>query len=61
MPIVATIESKVKLSGTSVGGGAISSFNAPAYQSYGKHRRITLRFQVGEFKAYNALDMMIAD
>lgn len=62
VPIVATIESKVKLSGTSVGGGAISSFNAPAYESYGKTQTYNSPIsEVGGFKAYNALNVLIAD
>lgn len=62
VPIVATIETKVKLSGTSVGGGAISSFNANAYESYGKTQTYNAPIsEVAGFKACNALNVLIAD
>jgi len=62
VPIVPVIETKIKLAGTSVGGGAITSFNAPAYESYGKSQ--TLNAPISEeagFKAHNALNILLQD
>lgn len=62
VPIVPVIETKIKLAGTSVGGGAITSFNASAYESYGKSQ--TLNSPISEeagFKASNALNVLISD
>lgn len=61
-PLVATVETKVKLAGTSVGGGAIATFNAPAYESYGKEQTYNAPLsEDAAFKAYNALNLLIAD
>ena len=60
--LVSTIETKVKLAGTSVGGGAIASFNAPAYESYGKEQTYNSPLsEEAAFKAHNALNLLIAD
>ncbi|MGN0846124.1 MAG: type I-C CRISPR-associated protein Cas8c/Csd1 [Kiritimatiellia bacterium] len=62
VPVVPVIETKIKLAGTAVGGGAISSFNASAYESYGKSQ--TLNAPISEeagFKACNALNVLIQD
>ena len=62
VPLVSTVETKVKLPGTSVGGGAIASFNAPAYESYGKEQTYNAPLsEEAAFKAYNALNLLIAD
>lgn len=62
MPLVATVETKIKLAGTSVGGGAIASFNAPAYESYGKEQTYNAPLsEAAAFKAHNALNLLIAD
>lgn len=61
-PLVATVETKVKLAGTSVGGGAIVSFNAPSYESYGKEQTFNSPLsEVAAFKAHNALNLLISD
>ncbi len=61
-PLVATVETKVKLAGTSVGGGAIASFNAPAYESYGKEQTYNAPLsETAAFKAHNALNLLISD
>ena len=61
-PLVATVETKVKLAGTSVGGGAIASFNAPAYESYGKEQTFNSPLsEEAAFKSYNALNLLISD
>ena len=61
-PLVATVETKVKLAGTSVGGGAIATFNAPAYESYGKEQTFNAPLsEAAAFKAYNALNLLISD
>ena len=61
-PLVATVETKVKLAGTSVGGGSIASFNAPAYESYGKEQTYNAPLsEDAAFKAYNALNLLITD
>lgn len=61
-PLVSTVETKVKLAGTSVGGGAIASFNAPAYESYGKEQTYNAPLSLeASFKAHNALNLLIAD
>lgn len=61
-PLVATVETKVKLAGTSVGGGAIASFNAPAYESYGKEQTFNSPLsEEAAFKAHNALNLLISD
>lgn len=62
VPIVSVIDTKIKLAGTSVGGGAIVSFNAAAYESYGKSQ--TLNSPISEeagFKACNALNFLLGD
>ena len=62
VPLVSTVETKVKLAGTSVGGGAIASFNAPAYESYGKEQTYNAPLSdEAAFKAYNALNLLISD
>lgn len=62
VPLVSTVETKVKLAGTSVGGGAIASFNAPAYESFGKEQTYNAPLsEEAAFKAYNALNLLIAD
>lgn len=62
VPLVSTVETKVKLAGTSVGGGAIASFNAPAYESYGKEQTFNAPLsETAAFKAHNALNLLIAD
>lgn len=62
VPLVSTVETKVKLAGTSVGGGAIASFNAPAYESYGKEQTYNSPLsEEAAFKAHNALNLLIAD
>lgn len=62
VPLVSTVETKVKLAGTSVGGGAIASFNAPAYESYGKEQTFNAPLsEAAAFKAHNALNLLIAD
>jgi len=62
VPIVATIDTKIKLAGTSVGGGAISSFNAAAYESYGKKQTHNSPIsEIAGFKACNALNTLIID
>lgn len=62
VPLVATVETKVKLPGTSVGGGAIASFNSPAYESYGKEQTFNSPLSKdAAFKAHNALNLLIAD
>ena len=61
-PLVATVETKVKLAGTSVGGGAIVSFNAPSYESYGKEQTFNSPLsEEAAFKAHNALNLLISD
>lgn len=61
-PLVAIVETKVKLAGTSVGGGAIATFNAPAYESYGKEQTFNAPLsEAAAFKAYNALNLLISD
>ena len=61
-PLVATVETKVKLAGTSIGGGAIATFNAPAYESYGKTQTFNAPLsEVAAFKAYNALNLLLSD
>ena len=61
VPLVSTVETKIKLPGTSVGGGAIASFNAPAYESYGKEQTYNSPIsEVAAFKAHNALNLLIA-
>ena len=61
-PLVATVETKVKLAGTSVGGGAIATFNAPAYESYGKEQTFNSPLsEEAAFKSYNALNLLISD
>lgn len=60
--IVPTVDTKVKLAGTSVGGGAIASFNAPAYESYGKEQTYNAPLsREAAFKAHNALNLLITD
>ena len=62
VPLVSTVETKIKLAGTSVGGGAIASFNAPAYESYGKEQTFNAPLsETAAFKAHNALNLLIAD
>ena len=62
VPLVSTVETKVKLAGTSVGGGAIASFNAPAYESYGKEQTYNAPLsEEAAFKAHNALNLLIGD
>ncbi len=62
IPLVATVDTKIKLSGTSVGGGAIATFNAPAYESYGKTQTYNSPLShEASFKAYNALNYLITD
>ena len=62
VPLVSTVETKVKLAGTSVGGGAIASFNAPAYESYGKEQTYNAPLsEEAAFKAHNALNLLISD
>lgn len=61
VPIVATVDTKVKLDGTPAGGGAIATFNAPAYESYGKTQTYNAPLsEIAAFKAYNALNFLIA-
>ena len=61
-PLAQTIETKIKLAGTSVGGGAISSFNAAAYESYGKEQTLNSPISiVAGFKSCNALNQLIAN
>ncbi len=62
VPVVPVIDTKIKLAGTSVGGGAITSFNASAYESYGKTQ--TLNSPISEeagFKSCNALNILLQD
>lgn len=62
VPLAQTIETKIKLAGTSVGGGAISSFNAKAYESYGKEQTLNSPISiVAGFKSCNALNQLIAN
>ena len=62
VPIVATVDTKIKLPGTSAGGGSIASFNAPADESYGKEQTYNSPLsEAAAFKAYNALNYLIAD
>ena len=62
VPLAQTIETKIKLAGTSVGGGAISSFNAAAYESYGKEQTLNSPISiVAGFKSCNALNQLIAN
>lgn len=62
VPLVSTVETKVKLAGTSVGGGAIASFNAPAYESYGKEQTFNAPLsEEAAFKAHNALNLLIGE
>ena len=62
VPLVSTVETKVKLAGTSVGGGAIASFNAPAYESYGKEQTYNAPLsEEAAFKAHNSLNLLISD
>ncbi len=61
-PLAKIIETKIKLPGTSVGGGAISSFNSVAYESYGKSQTLNSPISIeAGFKACNALNVLIAD
>lgn len=62
VPLVATVDTKIKLAGTAVGGGAIATFNASAYESYGKTQTYNSPLSKdASFKAYNALNYLIAD
>lgn len=61
VPIVPTLETKIKL-GTAVGGAVLTSFNDPAYESYGKTQ--TFNAPISEeagFKACNALNALLND
>lgn len=59
VPIVRTVETKVKLGEK---GGAIATFNATSYESYGKEQTFNAPLsEMGAFKAYNALNFLLGD
>lgn len=56
-----TLETKIKI-GTTAGGCAFVSFNAAAYESYGKSQTLNSPISIeAGFKACNALNMLLAD
>ena len=61
VPLAKTLETKIKI-GTTVGGCAFVSFNAAAYESYGKSQTLNSPISIeAGFKSCNALNMLLAD
>lgn len=63
VPLARIIETNIKLPNkTSVGGGSIASFNAPAYESYGKKQTFNAPISIeAGFKSHNALNYLISN
>lgn len=60
VPLSRTVETKIKLPGTAVGGGAIASFNSKAFTSYGKDQTFNSPISVDAgFKSHNALNFLL--
>ncbi|MGN0826842.1 MAG: type I-C CRISPR-associated protein Cas8c/Csd1, partial [Kiritimatiellia bacterium] len=62
VPLSRTVETKIKLPGTAVGGGAIASFNSKAFTSYGKEQTFNSPISVDAgFKSHNALNFLLGN